>query len=195
MRGHEYVRDAVRGYLAASVPARLAAHLAVIGEVEPDPASVSFVLADSLQDIEDGWPLVAVRSTDSPEAQKLTSTSWEFTYDLEIMVACDHNVYGADGYDVASRARDRLLLAVRESLLRVQGMDTSAVDGQIRFLPGKRPERTGRGNQETLSGVALAAGTAALRVRVHEVLADLDPAETVTTVDLAVSGIDASQPI
>ncbi len=193
MRGHEYIRDAVLGYLAASVPPRLAAHLTDIGQTQPDPSGVGFVLADSLQDIAEGFPLVAVRSTDAPDAQKLSPDAWAIIYHLEVMVACDHRTYGPTGFDQASRARDRLLLAVRESLWRVSGMDTTAVDGQIEFLPGKRAERTGRGNVQTLDGVALAVGTLSLRARVTERLADLDPAETVDVVDLSVAGVDASQ--
>ena len=195
MRGHEYIRDAVGAYLESSVPPRLAAHLSDIGQDQPDPDTVGFVLADSLQDIGEGFPLVAVRSTDVSNEQRLTPSAWAITYDLEVMVACDHRMYGAAGFDRASRARDRLLLTVRESLLRVSGMDTDAVDGQVEFLPGKRTERTGRGNAETLTGVALAVGTVSLRARVVEVLSDLDPAESVGVIDLAVSGVDAAQPL
>lgn len=195
MRGHEYVRDAVCEFLADQVPARLTAHLDAIEQTEPDPASVVFVLADSLQDLPDVFPVVAVRSTDSTDETRVGASDWTVVYDIEVMVATSHQTYGAEGFEQASRARDRLLLACREALWRVRGMSSSAADGDIEFLPGKRPERTGRGNQQTLSGLALAVGTLGLRVRVTETLTDLDPPETVGAVDLSVTGADASQAI
>jgi len=193
MRGHEYVRDAVAEFLADQVPARLTAHLSGIEQTEPDPSTVVFVLADSLQDLGDVFPVVAVRSTDSTDESRIGATDWAVVYDIEVMVACDHRTYGAEGYEQASRARDRLMLACREALWRVRGMTSDAEDGDVEFLPGKRPERTGRGNQQTLSGLALAVGTIDLRVRVTERLTDLAPPETVAAVDLSVSGVDASQ--
>lgn len=195
MRGHEYVRDAVRGYLGDSVPVRLAAHLTDIGQAEPDPATVTFLLADSLQDISDGFPVVAVRSADATDEQRHGAESFQVTYALEVMVACDHRTYGAEGFDQASRARDRLLLAVRESLWRVKGMKSPDADGNIEFLPGKRVERTGRGNMQTLDGVALAVGTVALRARVTEILSDLTPPDDIEGVDVSVSGVDSSESI
>ena len=193
MRGHEYIRDAVRGYLESSVPVRLAAHLADIEQTEPNPDGVVFVLADSLQDITEGFPVVAVRSTDATDEQRIDAASYRVTYELEVMVACDHRSYGATGYDQASRARDRLLLAVRESLWRVKGMTSSDPDGDIEFLPGKRTERTGRGNMQTLDGVALAVGTVNVRAVVTETLADLDPLPVVVTADVDVDALDASE--
>ena len=166
MRGHEYVRDAVCNYLADAVPALLTAHLASIGQAEPAPGGVTFLLADSLQDITTDFPVVAVRSTDATDDQRFSPETYGITYDLEVMVACDHRAYGDAGFDQASRARDRLLLAVREALWRVKGMMSSADDGDIEFLPGKRTERTGRGNVQTLDGVAMAVGTVSLRARV-----------------------------
>lgn len=202
MRGHEYIRDALLGYLAVSVPPRLAAHLSDIGQTQPvlvpgirtaaNPLG-SFLLADSLQDITEGFPVVAVRSSDAPDSQRMGSDVWSVFYDLEVMVACDHRSYGDLGYDQASRARDRLLLAVRESLWRVTGLTSAAADGSVEFPPSKRPERTGKGNMQTLSGVAIAAGTVSLRARVEEALTDLDPPESVAFVDLSVSGLAADQ--
>lgn len=197
MRGHEYVRDALCNYLAGAVPLLLAAHLADIGQTDPDPSEVRFVLADSLQDVvetesEGPYPVVAVRSSDAEDSQNLGGGLWAFTYDLEVMVACDHRVYGPQGYRRATRARDRLLLAVRESLLTVRGMASADPDGDISFLPGKRREQTGRGNQQTLSGVALAVGTVDLRARVTESLAPV-AAEQIEAIDLTVSGLDAAE--
>lgn len=195
MRGHEYIRDEVRGFLESTVPLFLAAHLADLGESEPAPASVSYLLADSLQELPaDIFPVVAVRSTDSVDDQPFREGVWGMVYTLQVMVACDHRTYGATGYEQASRYRDRLLLAVREALYRVSGVKSADEDGDIEFLPGKRPERTGKGNQETLAGVALAAGTIDFRVRVTEMLGNAGvPTERIDGVDLSVSGVDAGQ--
>lgn len=195
MRGHEYIRDALKGYLEQAVPLFLAAHLADIGATEPDPTEVSFELADSLQDLVDGdpFPVVAIRSSDAPDSQSLGGGKWAFTYDLEVMVACDHRAYGTEGYRSATRARDRLLLAVREALLHVKGLESGEDDGRVEFLPGKRREQTGRGNQQTLAGVALAVGTIDLRARVTESLTALAALEQINEIDLSVSGLDASQ--
>lgn len=195
MRGHEYIRDALKGYLEQAVPLFLAAHLSDIGAAEPDPAEVSFELADSLQDLVDGdpFPVVAIRSSDAPDSQSLGGGRWAFVYDLEVMVACDHRSYGTEGYRSATRARDRLLLAVREALLSVKGLESGEDDGSVEFLPGKRREQTGRGNQQTLAGVALAVGTIDLRARVTESLTALAALEQINEIDLSVSGLDASQ--
>lgn len=198
MRGHEYIRDALRAYLETAVPLFLTAHLTDIGEAEPVPADVSFVLADSLQDVVETediapYPVVAVRSTDGDVEQKTGITSWTFLYDLEVMVAVDHRTYGAEGYKAATRSRDRLLLAVRSALLSVSGLDSGEADGDVEFLPGKRREQTGRGNQQSLSGVALAVGTLSFRARVTERLSVPPALEQIGAVDLSVSGVDASQ--
>lgn len=198
MRGHEYIRDALKGYLEQAVPLFLSAHLTSIGASEPVPSEVTFELADSLQDLVDGdpFPVVAIRSSDTPDQQSLGGGRWAFTYDIEVMVACDHRTYGTDGYRAATRARDRLLLAVRESLLNVKGLDSGEDDGSVEFLPGKRREQTGRGNQQTLAGVALAVGTIDLRARVTESLTALSALEQIDAIDMSVvSGLDASQPL
>jgi len=197
MRGHEYLRDVVRDYLEQSVPVLLAAHLAEIEQTFPDPAELNFVLADSLQDVvetenEAPYPVVAVRSAVAEDSQNLGGRTWAYTYGLKVMVACDHRVYGAEGYRMATRARDRLMLAVREALLAVRGMTNDGDDGDVELMPGKRREGTGRGNQQSLSGVALAAGEIDVRARVVERLAPA-AAEQIAAVDMSVTGVDASQ--
>lgn len=197
MRGHEYVRDEVRFLLQSRVPARLAMQLAALEVDEPDPAEVSFVLADSLQELSpDMLPVVAVRSTDATVDSRAGATVL-MVYDLQILVACDVRVFGDEGAQRATRCRDRLLLAVRESLWSVSGLATpeGASDGGIEFLPAKRSERTGRGDPQTLAGLALSVGTVDLRARVTEVLDPLVPFEPVEAVDLGVSGVDASQSV
>ena len=117
----------------------------------------------------------------------MTTDTWWFAYDIEVIVACDHRVHGdAEG---ASKDRDRLLLAVRECIYRASGL-TDDID----ISPKGRPEATGAAS-ETRAGVPLAAGTLKFRARVTETLTDLDPPEDIDAVDQSVTVFDASQPI
>ena len=186
MRGHEYIREAVRTFLEDKVPARLTAHLAAYGLASPDPADLKFYLADGLQDISN-FPAVVVRSTDSSDDVRTADGTWMMTYDLEVIVACEHRVHNDP--ESASKNRDRVLLAVREAIYSVTGL-TDDID----LAPRKRPEQTGAA-METLVGVPLAAGTIKFVARVQETLSDLDPAEDIDDVDLIASAYDASQTI
>ena len=197
MRGPEYVRDVIRDMLAEMVPARLAMILAELEVDEPDPAEVSFVLADSLQELSpDMLPVVAVRSPGFVDEERAGSTAWLPQYDISVLVGCDLRVFGTEGHDRAGRARDRLLRAVRESVLSVHGIDNSGADGDVEFLRkrGNRA-RMGAGDPQTLAGLALSVGTYEFQVRVTEVLVPLVPLEPVEAVDLGVSGVDASQSV
>lgn len=193
MRGHEYVRRVLLDYLADAVPVRLAAILADVDGDEPVPGEVSFVLADSLQDVTgDLYPLVAMRSSEAVDDERAGDGVWLVTYDLQAMVACEHRTSGDEGFQRAGVARDRLMLAVREALWAVRGMACDAEDGDVEFLPGRRPERTGRGKDQSLSGLALSVGTVDFRVRVTEALSAPAPVPVVG-VDVGVSVRDASE--
>lgn len=186
MRGHEYIREAVRTYLETAVPLYLAAHLAEIGMTEPVPSEVGFVLADGLQDVTD-FPVVVVRSTDARDVQRTADGVWQVAYEVEVIAAVDHRVHG--DYEGASVQRDRLLLAVRESVYSAAGL-TADID----ISPAKRVEQTGAA-VETRAGVPLAAGTIAFTARVLESLTVLTPPEDIDAVDVSATGLDASQPI
>ena len=184
MRGHEYIREAVRTYLEQSVPLILAAHLAEIEMTDPVPAEVRFVLADGLQDITE-FPVVVVRSTDAQDDTRTADGTWLVAYALELIVAVDHRVHGdAEG---ASVQRDRLLLAVREAVYSAAGL-TSDID----ISPAKRPEQTGAA-VETRQGVPLAAGTLQFTARVVEALTALTTTDDVEYVDTSTTAYDASQ--
>lgn len=184
MKGHEYVREAVRTYLESDVPLRLAAHLSANGLASPNPDDIAFVLADGLQDI-DSFPAVVVRSTDASDDVQAFSGAWWITYELEVIVACDHRVHGdAEG---ASKDRDRLLLAVRECVYSAAGL-TDDID----ISPAKRPEQTGAA-AETRAGVPLAAGSLRFVARVVESLEPLSGTESIDAIDQAVDAFDASQ--
>ena len=119
MRGHEYIREAIRTYLESAVPVRLAAHLAANGLTSPNVADLRFLLADGLQEITD-FPAVIVRSTDATDDTRTADGTWRIVYDVEVVVACDHRVHGdAEG---ASKDRDRVLLAVREAVYFAAGL-------------------------------------------------------------------------
>ena len=184
MRGHEYIREAIRTYLESAVPVRLAAHLAANGLTSPNVADLRFLLADGLQEITD-FPAVIVRSTDATDDTRTADGTWRIVYDVEVVVACDHRVHGdAEG---ASKDRDRVLLAVREAVYFAAGL-TEDID----IFPAKRAEQTGAA-AETRAGVPLAAGTLKFRAAVLETLADLDPPETIRAVDQSVDGYSADQ--
>lgn len=184
MRGHEYIREAIRTHLEQSVPARLTAHLTANSLTSPSVADLRFLLADGLQDIND-FPAIIVRSTDSEDDTRTADGTWRIVYDIEVIVACDHRVHG--DAEAASKDRDRVLLAVRECIYSAAGL-TEDID----ISPRKRPEATGAA-AETRAGVPLAAGTLKFRASVLETLVDLDPPEDVDDVDLTASGYDASQ--
>jgi len=184
MRGHEYIREAIRTYLESAVPVRLTAHLAANGLTSPNVADLRFLLADGLQEITD-FPAVIVSSTDATDDTRTADGTWRIVYDVEVVVACDHRVHGdAEG---ASKDRDRVLLAVREAVYFAAGL-TEDID----IFPAKRAEQTGAA-AETRSGVPLAAGTLKFRAAVLETLADLDPPETISAVDQSVDGYSADQ--
>ena len=184
MRGHEYIREAIRTYLESAVPVRLAAHLAANGLTSPNVADLRFLLADGLQEITD-FPAVIVRSTDATDDTRTADGTWRIVYDVEVVVACDHRVHGdAEG---ASKDRDRVLLAVREAVYFAAGL-TEDID----IFPAKRAEQTGAA-AETRAGVPLAAGRLKFRAAVLETLADLDPPETIRAVDQSVDGYSADQ--
>ncbi|MEZ5119663.1 MAG: hypothetical protein R2686_07145 [Candidatus Nanopelagicales bacterium] len=181
MRGHEFVREAVRTYLETEVPVRLAAHLAANGLTSPS-TDIAFLLQDVLEGVE-SFPAVLVKSTNGNAEKWVGPRTYWYAYDLELVVACDHRVHGS--YEAASTDRDRLLLAVRESVLTMSGLPDD-----IDLQAGQWPEETGAAVQ-TLAGVPLAAGTLKFTVRLVETVADLDPPEDMDAADLTVTGIDA----
>lgn len=186
MRGHEYIREAIRTYLEATVPTRLAGHLTANELTSPSVDDLTFLLADGLQEITD-FPAVIVRSTDSEDDTRTADGTWRIAYDIEVIVACDHRVHG--DAEAASKDRDRVLLAVREAIYSAAGL-TNDID----IAPRSRPEATGAA-AETRAGVPLAAGTLRFRAFVQETLTDYDPPETFTDYDLTGATYDAGQEI
>lgn len=184
MKGHEYIREAIRTHLENVVPTRLQAHLTANSLTSPAVADLTFLLADGLQEITD-FPAVIVRSTDSTDDTRTADGTWLVRYDIEVIVACDHRVH--NDAESASKDRDRVLLAVREAIYSAAGL-TDDID----ISPRNRPEQTGAA-ADTRAGVPLAAGTLKFRASVLETLVDLNPPEDVDAVDLTADGYDASQ--
>lgn len=182
MRGHEFVRESVRTYLESEVPGRLSAHLSANALTSPDAAAVAFLLADVLEGVND-FPVVLVKSTNARAVKWVKTRTWWYAYDVEIIVACDHRVHGT--FEGASTDRDRLMLAVRESVLTM-----SNLPDDIDLQPGEWPEDTGAAVQ-TLAGVPLAAGTLKFTVRLLETVTDLAPPEDIDAVDMTTSAVAA----
>ena len=120
MKGHEYARAQVRAHLQAKVPARLAAIKAALQATTP-AAPAAYLLADRLPTDPALYPCILINSTGVPRMRSQAvyadgdSADFIVVYDLRIVVACRTDVAGGD--EAASVDRDRLLLAVRETLL------------------------------------------------------------------------------
>lgn len=189
MLGHEGVRAAIRDHLMATVPARLAAirdRLEVDGPRDP----VAYRLADSLG-INDTYPLVLIRSTDSPAMRADTAvaagmtSAWTVGYSIEIGVACDMAAIG--DWEGACVERDRLLLAVREAILY-----PVALPDDIQLQRSTITEDTGPA-AETLRGNPLAVGSLKIGAIVTETLAPLPAPSLIAGADQVTTPKDPSQ--
>lgn len=190
MPGHETVRTAVRDWLVTQVPARLL----VIRDAEdldsPDDPRV-YLLADALP--EDDWqfPAVVVSSTRTTGmtrrcvADDGDTQVYDVDYEITVAVAVTRGEFMAD--ERASTDRDRLLQAVRESLMERLEIAPGVV---VISLP---VEATGPATQSML-GRPLAAGTSTVIVRAAEALI---PTRTLTNIVggiVHVTPIDAATP-
>lgn len=175
MKGHEYARAQVKTHLAATVGARLSAIRSALTVSTPaNPAAGSYLLSDTLPVDPAVYPCVVVMSTGSPRIRKQStyaagdSADFICVYDVRVVVACRTD--SAGGEEAASVDRDRLLLAVRESLL---GRANLPVDLEI--LTDDMREETGAASQD-LRGRPLAAGQVTFTVAVLETLTPAAPA-------------------
>lgn len=164
---HESARIAVRDWLAAQVPQRLMIIRDAEGlESPPDPRS--YILADTLPDNDPGqYPCAVISSTRTVGMSRRCVADdgdtliYDVDYEVTVLVAVIRGEFIGD--EAASRDRDRLLQAVRESLMeRLQIADGVTV----LTMP---TEATGAASQ-TLRGQALAAGTSTVVVRCVEAL-------------------------
>lgn len=169
MKGHEYARAQVKAHLAATVGPRLAAIRAALEVASPtNPISAAYILADSLPVDPNLYPCVVVMSTGAPRIRRQSvsasgdTTDFIVVYDLRVVVACRVDTAGGD--EAASRDRDRLLLAVRESLL-----GRANLPEDLEMVVGDLAEETGAAAQD-LRGRPLAAGQVTFSVAVLETL-------------------------
>ena len=187
MKGHEYVREQIKTHLSARVGPRLAAlRTALAVATPPNPPSAAYQLADQLPTDPNLYPAVVVMSTGSPRMTRQSvsadgdSTDFIVVYDLRVVVACRTDIAGGD--EAASRDRDRLLLAVRETLLARADLpaDVEMVVGDIR-------EETGAASQD-LRGRPLSAGQVTFSVAVLETLTPITVPDALVVSDVGVTG-------
>ena len=168
MRGHEYARARLRAHLQATVPTRLTAIKSALNVTTP-AAPASYSLADRLPVDPNLYPAILITSTAAPTMTKQSvyaagdSADFIVTYQIRVVVACRTDIAGGD--EAASVDRDRLLLAVRESLL---GRANLPADMEI--STADLAEDTGAATQD-LRGRPLSAGQITFRVALMESLA------------------------
>ena len=166
MLGHEYARTIVRDHMEASVPGRLALIRDRLNVTDPvDPKS--YALLDSLPIDAALYPMVMVQST-SLMSMRATEAGqvgvWICEYDVNVVAACRAQIAGQ--WEDASRQRDRLLLAIRESLMTGRELSPIAF-----VVTQGLTEQIGEASQD-VQGRPLAAGQVTVRVRVAEELTD-----------------------
>lgn len=191
MRGHEYVRATLRDHLAATVPGRLAAIRAALEVATPtNPPAGAYLLADGLPTDPALYPCVVVMSTGSPTMRRQSviasgdAGDYVVGYSLTVVVACRTDTAG--GEELASRDRDRLMLAVRESVL---GRGSFPADFEL--LTQDISEETGAAAQD-LRGRPLAAGQISLGAAVLETLEPISPPDELEETEIDVAGYSAS---
>ena len=187
MRGHEYARAQVKAHLAATVGPRLAAIRSALTVTTPtNPAAGAYLLADSLPTDPNLYPVVVIMSTGAPRIRRQSVTasgdSADFivVYDLRVVVACRVDVAG--GEEAASVDRDRLLLAVRESLL-----GRANLPADLEMVVGDLAEETGAAAQD-LRGRPLAAGEVTFSVAVLETLAAIPAPDALEESEIDTTG-------
>jgi len=185
MRGHEYVRATVKALLEAKVPGRLAAVRAAFQASTPAAPAV-YLLADRLPTDPAHYPAVIISSTGAPRMRSQSvyadgdTADFVVFYDVRVVVACRTDVAGGD--EASSRDRDRLLLAVRESLL-----GRANLPEDIELVMSDMAEDTGAATQD-LRGRPLSAGQITFAVATLETLAPAPVPDALAVSDIDVVG-------
>jgi len=185
VRGHEFARSQVRTHLQATVPARLAAIKSSLTASTPaNPAS--YLLADRLPTDPSLYPSILITSTSAPTMSKQSvyaagdTADFIVVYLMRVVVACRTDVAGGD--EAASVDRDRLLLAVRESLL-----GRADLPSEMEISTADLAEDTGAATQD-LRGRPLSAGQLTFRVAVMETLAPLPAPDALEVTEIDATG-------
>lgn len=167
MKGHEYPRRMLKAMLEERVPQRLAvirANAQSEEEWPPDPRA--YLLADALPMKEEQYPCVLITSSEATTANALQGGLGDFVYEYQISIGVAV-VAGRHGGDVrASIGRDRILLAVRESLRLFSRLADDCV-----VYTRNMPEVTGAPS-ETMQSAPMSLGNIAVTVAVTESLND-----------------------
>lgn len=191
MKGHEHARSAIRDVLETWVPIRLLLIRELLDVQTPvDPAC--YLLADELPDNDPSrYPCIVVRSSRvvgmtrrSPVAASETAV-FDVDYEMDVVVACERSEYAGD--EVASRDRDRLMLAVRECFALPLELDEATYVPATPF-----PQEQTGASQQTLRGNPLAAGVITVRVRCAEALIPNDVLASIVGADVTAVAFDAS---
>ena len=139
------------------------------------------------------WPFVLVRTTRMTSVKYVSNTVMICTYRCE--VTCGVRSPSGDrdaSLDDATERRDDLIEAVRWVLRADRGLGPD-----MRITNAEMVEDTAEAVLEG-SGPAIAMGTTTFVVSSTETIpaaTGSDPAESVGVIDLAVSGVDAAQPL
>lgn len=185
MKGHEYARAVVRDHLQATVPTRLAAIKAGLSATTP-ATPAAYLLADRLPTDPALYPCILINSSGVPRMRSQSvyadgdSADFICVYDMRLVVACRTDVAGGD--EAASVDRDRLLLAVRESLLT-----RASLPEDIEIVTSDLREDTGAATQD-LRGRPLAAGQVTFGVGTLETLAAIPAPDALEESETAVTG-------
>lgn len=188
MKGHEYARATVKTHLQAKVPARLAALKAALNVTSPS-APAAYLLSDRLPVDPALYPCILINSTGAPRMRAQSvyadgdSADFIVVYDVRVVVACRTDVAGGD--EAASIDRDRLLLAVRESLL-----GRANLPADIEIVTTDMTEDTGAATQD-LRGRPLSAGQVTFSVAALETLAPAPVPDALEESEIDVVGFSA----
>lgn len=191
MRGHEYARATIKTLLQAKVPGRLSAIKTALTVTTP-AVPASYLLADRLPTDPALYPCILINSTGAPRMRSQSvyadgdSADFIVVYDVRVVVACRTDVAGGD--EAASLDRDRLLLAVRESLL---GRANLPADFDI--ATSDITEDTGAATQD-LRGRPLSAGQITFSVATLETLAPIPVPDSLVVSDIDVVGNPSGTP-
>jgi hypothetical protein len=186
MRGHEYARTMVRTRLQSVLPVRLAAIRASLDVTTPiNPPTAGYLLTDVLPSDPAAYPCVIVMSTSAPRIKRQSvaadgdTAGYICIYTVRVAVACRVDEVG--GEEKASIDRDRLMLAVRESL-----MTRTSMPDDVDIITDDITEQVGAAAQD-LRGRPLAAGEIQVQVACLETLAPIPAPDLIEDSEAAVS--------
>lgn len=187
MEGHEKPRRLVLRMLEHFVPVRLETVRRRTGQSWP-PDVRAFLVSDAMPMREEAFPCVLVQTTGSQLLQRSQAGLGEFLFEYRMRAQVLVTSGREPGDEAASIGRDRMLLAVRESILL-----GSLNDPDYGISPGLVAEESGIA-VELLNGKPVAVGSVEFAVRAIETLTDpvLDASGRPVVVSAAATDIQAA---